>query len=78
MTLDTLIMLAGTLIALLPFLGFPNSWDRVLFLLLGILVIALGIVVRRRSGGEAPKKRALFAENGPMSDIRAAAHEETR
>ncbi len=49
MTLDTLIMLAGAIIALLPFLGFPNSWDTVLFLLIGVIVIALGIAVRRRS-----------------------------
>lgn len=50
MTLDTLIMLSGVAVALLPFLGFPPSWDKILFLLLGILVLALGIVVRRRAG----------------------------
>lgn len=49
MTLDTLIMLAGVLVALLPFLGFPSSWDTVFFFLLGILVIGLGIAVRRRA-----------------------------
>lgn len=48
MTIDTLIMLAGTAVAVLPFLGFPNSWDNALFFLLGMCVIALGIVVRRR------------------------------
>lgn len=50
MTLDTLIMLAGAFVALLPFLGFPNSWDRFFFLCAGIFIIALGIVVRRRLG----------------------------
>lgn len=48
MTLDTIIMLAGALVALLPFLGFPESWDMVIFFLLGVLVIGLGIAVRRR------------------------------
>jgi len=48
MTTDTLIILSGALVALLPFLGFPTSWDTVLFFLLGIFVIGLGIVVRRR------------------------------
>ncbi len=47
MTLDTLIMLAGSFIALLPFLGFPSSWDTVIFFLLGVFVIGLGIVARR-------------------------------
>jgi len=53
MTLDTLIMLAGALVALLPFLGFPNSWDNVLLFIAGIFVIALGIIVRRRLGRSA-------------------------
>lgn len=48
MTLDTLIMLAGAFVATLPFLGFPNSWDSALFFVAGIIVVALGIVVRRR------------------------------
>ena len=40
MTLDTLIMLSGALVAVLPFLGFPNSWDNVIFFLAGVFVIA--------------------------------------
>ncbi len=48
MTIDTLIMLAGAFVAVLPFLGFPSSWNTVFFVIVGIFVIALGIVVRRR------------------------------
>lgn len=47
MTTDTLIMFAGAAVAVLPYLGFPNSWDSIFFLILGIFVIALGIVARR-------------------------------
>ncbi len=50
MTIDALIMLAGALVASLPFLGFPNSWDNTILLIVGICVIALGIIVRRRIG----------------------------
>ena len=32
MTLDALILLSGTLIALLPFLGFPLKWDNVILI----------------------------------------------
>lgn len=48
MTLDALIILVGAIIALVPSLGFPYSWDSVIFFVLGIAVVALGIVVRRR------------------------------
>jgi len=48
MTLDALIMFFGAFVAVLPFLGFPNSWDNVLFLCAGIVIVVLGIVVRRR------------------------------
>ena len=48
MTLDALIMFAGALVALLPFLGFPLRWDNVILVILGVVIIALGIVVRRR------------------------------
>ena len=53
MTLDAVIMLAGALVALLPFLGFPNSWDNNILFIVGIFVIALGIIVRRRLGRSA-------------------------
>ncbi len=48
MTVDTLLIFTGAFVAILPFLGFPQSWDKILFLLAGLLVVGLGIVVRRR------------------------------
>ena len=48
MKLDTLIMFVGAVVALLPFLGFPVSWDHALFFFLGLCVVALGVAVRRR------------------------------
>ena len=41
-------MLAGALVAVMPFLGFPASFDTVIFFVLGVVVISLGIIVRRR------------------------------
>jgi len=57
MTLDALIMLFGALVALLPFLGFPTSWDAVLLFTAGVVIIALGIVVRRRGLGLPEEER---------------------
>ena len=48
MTIDAVIMLIGAIVAILPFLGFPNSWDAVLFFILGAIIIAIGIIVRRK------------------------------
>jgi hypothetical protein len=70
MTLDTLIMFLGALTALLPFLGFPNSWDRLMFLAIGGCIVALGIMVRRRGTGmkravpPAPREQT-FVERAP-------------
>ena len=72
MTLDTLIMLAGAFVAVLPFLGFPNSWDNVLFFLAGVFIISLGVVLRRRASGKLPpsppRNTATFVESTPPSE----------
>lgn len=44
---DMLIMLAGVFVGILPFLGFPNSWDSVFLVAAGVCIIGLGIAVRR-------------------------------
>lgn len=48
MSLDALVIFAGAVVAILPFLGFPISWDHALFFILGVCVVALGIAVRRK------------------------------
>ena len=72
MTIDTLIMLSGAFVAILPFLGFPNSWDSVLFFIAGIFIISLGIVVRRRGASMTPrpteKNGGTFVENTPQKN----------
>jgi len=67
MTTDTLIMFAGACVAILPYLGFPNSWDSIFFLILGIFIIALGIVVRRRVG-TSDSRNSHIVERMPMRE----------
>lgn len=67
MTTDTLIMFAGACVAILPYLGFPNSWDSVMFLILGVCIIALGIVVRRR-GGRSDSRSSHIVEVLPVRE----------
>ena len=60
MTLDALIMLSGALVAFLSVAGFPPSLYKPMFFILGIFVVALGIVMRRQRGERetAERKRA--------------------
>ena len=58
MTLDALIMLAGGFVLIEPQLGFPATWDRILLTCAGILIIALGIAVRRRGTPKVSVARA--------------------
>jgi len=70
MSLDALIMLAGALVAVLPFLGFPAGWDTAFYFLLGVFIIALGIVVRRSTHtppASSPKQGSMFSESTPSS-----------
>lgn len=53
MTLDTLIMLSGVAVAIVPFFGFPPSWSMPILVILGVFILALGIVVRRRATAHA-------------------------
>ena len=48
MSLDTFIIVLGALLAILPFLGFPITWQHPIVFILGVLVIAAGIAARRR------------------------------
>ena len=68
MTLDTLIIFAGAFVTVLPFLGFPASWDTVLLVIAGIFIIAFGIVVRRRSEPTYEGSGDTFVENLPAGE----------
>ena len=81
MSTDTLIILAGTLTALVSLSGFPSSWKDWMVLILGVFVIALGIVVRRRGkkmvpGGLKRPRRKGFVESMP-TDIDPIVHTES-
>jgi hypothetical protein len=74
MTTDALIILGGSLVAVLPFLGFPGSWDRIFFLILGVCIVALGIAVRRKQVAQGPGvKPTHFAESQPTDPLHSTA-----
>lgn len=54
MTLDTVIMAFGAFVAVLPFLQFPQDWTNFFAFIAGIIIVSLGIAVRRRGLGHSP------------------------
>ncbi len=34
-------MIIGLVVAVMPFLGFPSSWDATIYIILGLLIIAI-------------------------------------
>ncbi|MEK7514342.1 MAG: hypothetical protein AAB587_00745 [Patescibacteria group bacterium] len=60
----------GILVAVMPFLGFPGSWKKVFFFLIGASIFYLAFRIKRRNPGapkpHAPHKKAsTFADNQP-------------
>ena len=71
MSLDAVIMLLGALVAVLPFLGFTVSMQMWIFFILGIIVIGLGIAVRRRGmrQQQARRRKGEFVESTPAETV---------
>jgi hypothetical protein len=63
MTIDALIMLFGAFVVIEPQLGIPSSWDSIILFVVGVVIVGLGIAVRRR--GLQAAKRAEFTEAQP-------------
>ena len=49
------IFLLGIWVLVLPFLGFPNSWRKVLFSLAGFFLIYMSYTLRRRVVRKRPE-----------------------
>lgn len=85
---ETLIIALGTWVAVVPFLGFPVSWDRVLFTISGIMLVVLGILVWRDEIAREPRKKNSEREikdgisdaqkNGGQDSARAFEYESDR
>jgi ABC-type multidrug transport system fused ATPase/permease subunit len=70
MSLDALIMLVGALVAIMPCLGFTIAMQMWIIFVLGVIVIALGIAVRRRGERQRARRRGEFVESIPAEPAR--------
>ena len=65
MTLDTILLLLGVFGVILPSLGFPSTVDDVLFRIVGVAVLIVGILLRRRGGVQVHATNSAVAESRP-------------
>ena len=65
MTLDTILLLLGVFGVILPSLGFPSTVDDVLFRIVGVAVLIVGVLLRRRGGVQVHVSNSAVAESRP-------------
>lgn len=65
MTKEMVVIVLGMWVTLLPFLGFPESWRRPMFIAAGLLTALLAFLLYREARDRHPrKKEASFKQNG--------------
>ena len=66
MSRQRIILILGIWVAVLPFLGFPGSWKRILFLVCGAVIAFLAYLIskeRRNNSGGGKKDDQMFVDN---------------
>lgn len=71
MSKEVSVITLGALVALSPFLGLPGSWRSVLLVAIGLVLVLIGIILRRDvlSRGES-KGTSFFVDNRVKSEER--------
>ena len=64
MSKEVSLIILGVLVAVLPYLGFPGSWRTIMLVVLGVLIVSIGILMRREtlSRGDT-KTNSFFVDN---------------
>lgn len=65
MSKDTTLVVLGVWITFLPYLGIPSSWKTTLFVLTGLILVLLGLAMRRDALRRGARREAHrpFVEN---------------
>ena len=75
MSKNTAIIVTGALVLVTPYLGIPSDWKTVIFVAVGIIIIIIGLSLRRDGNGagiQTGKKTDTFVENGAKPDTSIA------
>jgi hypothetical protein len=84
MSKEASVVLLGIFIAVLPFLGFPESWRVIMYVVSGLSIMVLGFMLRadhlhresapRRASIQRPRVTASAPESKKVSDIVSPHH----
>lgn len=67
------VAILGLLIVITPFLGFPNSWDKIIYIVLGLLIFVQSLYFSRKISFITDNKQEeklqsnIYVENGDCS-----------
>jgi hypothetical protein len=70
MSKDLIVIILGILVAIMPFLGFPRSWETIIFLISGLIIAILGLILRGKLIAyssrmfSSEKRTDAYVENG--------------
>lgn len=68
MTKETGILVFGVIVAVMPFLGFPNGVEEFIIVVSGISIVVLAVLIqnseRKRGIGKNGRQTEMFVENG--------------
>jgi len=69
-----IILVLGTWVAILPYLGFPSSWKNILFTLSGLVLMYFSYIMYKNSKKNDDGKKIFdnFRENNNFSEINEA------
>lgn len=68
MSKETIISLLGIYLVILPFLGFPQSWKTVMFILIGASLAFLGYMLRQQRSKILPGEAPTYQEYKPSNE----------
>lgn len=63
MSKEMSVIVLGFMVALVPHLGVPGSWHRILFGIFGLMVAILGFLLRGETISRAGRKNSAFVES---------------
>lgn len=68
MSKETIISLLGLYLIILPFLGFPQTWKTVMFILIGTSLVFLGYILRQKRSKNLSGETPTYQEHKPSNE----------
>jgi hypothetical protein len=69
MSKDGIVISLGVWVVILPQLGFPKEFFPVILTITGLLLIVVGIVIRRNKGSKKVVRAHAYAEHNPADVV---------